>query len=309
MYNAVAENVLGTIGTILWCVQLVPQIIRNFYVKDCEGVPKLMMFLWALSGVPFSIYFFGTDGSIPLRIQPQLFTLFCVVTWIQTLYYPPVQCGIRKVIIYASTFIIIAAGAEAGFILWLRPIYRGGKEWPMLIIGIIAAILIALGLIPPYFELAKRRGRVIGINFVFVGMDSLGALFSLISIVVGTMDILSIVLYAVVIALEAGIFASHIIWYIRFGKKEKAKENPQEWDQEQVTESEYESSQENSQEHSQENSQEQEYKQEYTQEDGQEHENDVDENEEDGRVEVQTQMSRSDKLEYEYNEKYNNYDI
>ena len=286
MYNAVAENVLGTIGTILWCVQLVPQIIRNFYVKDCEGVPS-------------------TDGSIPLRIQPQLFTLCCVVTWIQTLYYPPVQCGLRKVIIYASTFIIIAAGAEVGFILWLRPIYREGKEWPLLIIGVIAAILIALGLIPPYFELAKRRGRVIGINFVFVGMDSLGALFSLVSIVVGTMDILSIVLYAVVIALEFGIFASHIIWYIRFGKKEKAKEKNQEWDQEHVAESAYESSQEYSQEHSQEHSQEPEYKQEY----GQEHENSLNENEEDERVEIQTQVSRSDKFEYECNEKYNNYDI
>lgn len=308
MYNSVAENVLGTIGTILWCIQLVPQIIRNFYVKDCEGVPSVMMFLWALSGVPFSIYFFGTDGSIPLRIQPQLFTLFCVVTWIQTLYYPPVQLGLRKVIIYASTFIIIAAGAEVGFILWLRPIYRGGKEWPMLIIGIIATILIALGLIPPYFELAKRRGRVIGINFIFLCMDSLGALFSLLSIVVGTMDILSIVLYAVVIALEFGIFASHFIWYIRFGKKEKAKENHQEWDQEQVAESEYESSQEGSQEDSQEDSQEHLQAQEYKQEYGQEHENYVHENEEDERVEIQNQISRSDKLEYEY-EKYNNYYI
>lgn len=309
MYNAVAENVLGTIGTILWCVQLVPQIIRNFYVKDCEGVPSVMMFLWALSGVPFSIYFFGTDGSIPLRIQPQLFTLCCVVTWIQTLYYPPVQCGLRKVIIYASTFIIIAAGAEVGFILWLRPIYREGKEWPLLIIGVIAAILIALGLIPPYFELAKRRGRVIGINFVFVGMDSLGALFSLVSIVVGTMDILSIVLYAVVIALEFGIFASHIIWYIRFGKKEKAKEKNQEWDQEHVAESAYESSQEYSQEHSQEHSQGHSQEPEYKQEYGQEHENSLNENEEDERVEIQTQVSRSDKFEYECNEKYNNYDI
>jgi len=248
MYNAVAENVLGTIGTVLWCIQLVPQIIRNFCVKNCEGVPSVMMFLWALSGIPFSIYFFGTDGSIPLRIQPQLFTLCCVATWIQTLYYPPVQYGLKKVIIYAGSFIIIAAGVEAGFILWLRPIYRDGKEWPMLIIGIIATILIALGLIPPYFELAKHRGRVIGINFVFIAMDSLGALLSLLSIVVGTMDILSIVLYAVVIALELGIFLSHIIWYIRFGKKEKAMENNQEWDHEQLAETEYESSQDPSQE-------------------------------------------------------------
>lgn len=220
MYNAVAENVLGTIGTILWCIQLVPQIIRNYKVKDCEGVPSSMMFLWAFSGIPFSIYFFGTDGSIPLRIQPQLFTFFCMVTWGQTLYYPPVKLPVRKVLIYTGIFIIVAIGAEVGFILWLRPVYRHGKHWPMLIFGILASALIALGLIPPYFELAKRKGRVIGINFIFLTMDTLGAVFSLLSIVLGTMDTMSIVLYVIVIVLELGIFSSHIIWYVLFGRKE-----------------------------------------------------------------------------------------
>jgi uncharacterized protein with PQ loop repeat len=89
----------------------------------------------------------------------------------------------------------------------------------MLIIGIIASVLLALGLIPPYFELAKRQGRVVGINFIFLGMDCTGALFSMLSILVGTMDIMSIVLYAIVMALEIGIFLSHAIWWLRIGRK------------------------------------------------------------------------------------------
>ena len=36
----------------------------------------------------------------------------------------------------------------------------------MIILGVIASILLAGGLIPPYFEIWKRRGRVIGINWV-----------------------------------------------------------------------------------------------------------------------------------------------
>ena len=88
MANAVAENVLGTIGTVLWCIQLIPQVIRNYRAKELRRSTPLMMFLWAASGVPFSIYFIATDGSIPLRIQPQLFTFFCTLSWIQTLYYP-----------------------------------------------------------------------------------------------------------------------------------------------------------------------------------------------------------------------------
>ncbi|KAG7192835.1 uncharacterized protein KQ657_001292 [Scheffersomyces spartinae] len=228
MGNDIAENVLGTAGTICWCIQLIPQVIRNYMVKQCEGLPPMMMFLWAASGIPFSIYFIGTDGSIPLRIQPQLFTFFCLCTWCQCLYYPPVQWPIKKVIVYVSAFVLIGGGLEVGLILWLRPLYRDGKEWPMLIVGIIASILLGIGLIPPYFELWKRKGRVVGINFVFLSTDSLGAILSMLSIVVGTMDVMSVILYAIVIFLEVGIFASQIIWYVTGGRtiirQEKAQE-------------------------------------------------------------------------------------
>ncbi|CAK7903598.1 hypothetical protein CAAN1_09S01728 [[Candida] anglica] len=221
MGNNIAENVLATAGTILWCIQLVPQIVRNYRVKDCEGLPPLMMFLWAACGVPFSIYFFGIDGSIPLRIQPQLFTTFCVVAWAQTLYYPPISMKLGRVFLYVGIFVAISAGAEAGFIVWLRPLYRRGTEWPMLVFGILASVLLALGLIPPYFELAKRKGRVVGINFVFLSLDSMGALLSMLSIIVGQFDIMSMVLYAIVLVLEIGIATSHGIWWLRFGRHEK----------------------------------------------------------------------------------------
>lgn len=232
IHNTTAENVLATIGTVLWCVQLVPQIIRNFKVKECTGLPPSMMFLWALSGVPFSIYFYGTDGSIPLRIQPVLFTLFCTISWGQTLFYPPVSMPVRKLCMLVASFCITSAAVMVGLILWLRPLYRRGIEWPMLVIGIIASVLLALGLVPPYFELSKRRGRVVGINFVFLSMDSLGALFSLLSIVVGELDIMSMVLYAIVLAMELGIFTSSFIWYVSGGKQILKQEKREEaWEE------------------------------------------------------------------------------
>ena len=86
----------------------------------------------------------------------------------------------------------------------------------MTIIGIIAATLLAAGLIPPYFEIRKRRGRVIGINWIFLSVDFSGALFSLLSLVVeNTFDILAGVMYSICMALEIGIFGSHIVWLIR----------------------------------------------------------------------------------------------
>lgn len=49
-----------------------------------------------------------------------------------------------------------------------QPLYDRGISYPMVILGVIAGILLAAGLIPPYFEIWKRRGRVVGINWVFV---------------------------------------------------------------------------------------------------------------------------------------------
>ncbi|SCV00422.1 LAME_0G09604g1_1 [Lachancea meyersii CBS 8951] len=216
MISEKAATALATVGTVCWCIQLIPQIIFNYRKKDCEGLPPLMMLLWVTSGIPFAIYFMVTKGNIILQIQPHLFMMFCGVSYVQSLYYPPVQWPRRKIAASVLTLIFVGVGMEIGFTLWLRPLYSRGVHWPSLIFGILASVLLALGLIPPYFELAKRQGRVVGINFVFLFVDSLGAWLSIASVIVGNMDIMGIVLYGVVAALEIGIFASHFIWCCRF---------------------------------------------------------------------------------------------
>ncbi|KAJ3563073.1 hypothetical protein NPX13_g8327 [Xylaria arbuscula] len=40
-------------------------------------------------------------------------------------------------------------GVEAALILTIRPIYRAGNETPVIVIGVVAAILLASGLLPP----------------------------------------------------------------------------------------------------------------------------------------------------------------
>ena len=79
-----------------------------------------------------------------------------------------------------------------------QPIYKSGNETPLIVIGVVAAILLAAGLLPPYAEAWKRRGRIIGINFLFLTIDSLGALFSLFSLVAQhTFDVLGGVMYII----------------------------------------------------------------------------------------------------------------
>lgn len=212
-----AATALATIGTVCWCVQLIPQIIYNYRRKDCTGLPPTMMFLWVVSGVPFGVYFLVTKANIILQIQPHLFMFFCSISWIQSLYYPPRNIPIKRIMIwYVVPMSMFIVGFEIGFTLWLRPVYSHGTKWPALLIGIFAAILLAAGLVPPYFELWKRRGRVVGINFLFLFVDSMGAWFNIASVIVGNMDVMGIVLYSVVAAMEIGIFASHFIWCCRF---------------------------------------------------------------------------------------------
>jgi hypothetical protein len=162
-------------------------------------------------------------------IQPQIFTTLCIVTWAQSLYYPPVQVSKRKLYALIGLFVLVGIALEAGFIIPCRNAYDKGISWPSLIFGIIASILLAVGLVPPYFELAKRRGRVVGINFVFLSLDFSGAFFSALSLAFAReFDVMGIVLYSIVGAMELGIFTSHLIWWIRFGRHEKNEEEEDE---------------------------------------------------------------------------------
>jgi hypothetical protein len=50
------------------------------------------------------------------------------------------------------------------------------------LVGVVAAVLLIIGYVPVPFELWKRRGRVVGIDFWFLTIDWFGAFFSLMAI-------------------------------------------------------------------------------------------------------------------------------
>jgi uncharacterized protein with PQ loop repeat len=56
--HPIAATILGLIGTICWCVQLIPQIYYNWRRKSTDGLPALMMMIWAVctSLFPFSYH-------------------------------------------------------------------------------------------------------------------------------------------------------------------------------------------------------------------------------------------------------------
>lgn len=93
-------------------------------------------------------------------------------------------------------------------------------------IGILAAVLLAAGLIPPYIEIWKHRGEVVGISYMFLSIDCLGGIFSLLSLFAqrGPFDIIAGVQFSVLILLEVIIMIFGAVWKLRVhlrGKKEQ----------------------------------------------------------------------------------------
>lgn len=200
-----------------------------------------MMLLWAGAGVLFGMYFIAQSANISLQIQPQIFTALCLFTYAQCLYYGK-HYRIGKTAVYCVVVSIVCAGLQVAAAIPIREsqLYKSNPSpycWPILMIGIMAALCLAGGLIPPYFELAKHNGQVIGISLPFLCIDSSGALFSFASLwfpqtkadgSTADTDYLGMVLYLIVPAMECGIVTSHLLWWIRIGRHQKKNDKLEE---------------------------------------------------------------------------------
>ena len=119
----------------------------------------------------------------------------------------------------------VDAAVQTGLVFAIRGPYARGIEWPVLLIGIIAFLVMIAGYFPIPFELIKRRGRVVGIDFIFLAIDWFGAFFSLMSLVAQSeFDALFGTLYALCCLIEMSMVTSHLIWRLRTrGIRKRAK--------------------------------------------------------------------------------------
>ncbi|POY71519.1 hypothetical protein BMF94_5440 [Rhodotorula taiwanensis] len=221
--NSVAENVFGTLGAVFWSVQLVPQIWKSWKRKDTAGLSTFMLFLWFLSGVWLGSYSVTSGLSIPLVIQPQLFCLFSAIAWAQCLHY---DSGLGR---RSATFLIlgclaVGGGVEAGLIFGTKALQHHGNERLNTATGVLAAILIIAGLLPQYWEVWKYKA-VVGISLVFLTIDLLGGVWSLLSLVFSPppFDPLAAVSYSSVVVLELGIFFLAAVLNPRYYRKERER--------------------------------------------------------------------------------------
>ncbi|OJD35074.1 pq loop repeat protein [Diplodia corticola] len=211
-------------GAHAWLAQSLTQnrIYTNWRHKQTDGLPWIMPFLWAVAAMPFGVYNIVQNFNIPLQVQPQVFCSLTLICWAQTLIYHE-HWRVWTATLAAVITGLVSGGVEALLILTLRGPYSRGVEWPIITVGVVAAILLAVGLLPMYWEQWKRDGRAKDISFLFLGTDFAGATFSLIALAVQqTFDYLGGILYIVCMVLEIGIVIWHLSWVYRNRRTLKA---------------------------------------------------------------------------------------
>jgi PQ loop repeat len=166
-----------------------------------------MMLLWAVAGVPLGVYNIVEDFNIALQIQPQILTFLSLVTWGQCMYYGN-QWPKRKALSIAVPVALAMGGVEVGLIFAL---WKGkedeGVEWPATLMAVLSAVLLCAGVARHYWDIYKMR-TVRGISFLFVFIDALGDLTSLISVSFQPeLDVLGMVIYGSELLLWIGVFA------------------------------------------------------------------------------------------------------
>ncbi|KAK4498269.1 hypothetical protein PRZ48_010927 [Zasmidium cellare] len=206
MDNPALANVFGTLGAVCWSVQLIPQIVINWRRHNATGLQPTMMMLWAWAGVPLGVYNIVSNFNIALQIQPQILAVLSLLTWIQCYYYEQ-KWSIARSLAVVLPIACIMAGIEVALVFALRIGVKRGVHWPVTLIAVLAAAFLALGVLRHYWDIYVHR-TVRGISFLFVGIDALGDLTSIISVVFQPyLDVLGLVIYGAELVLWIGIFA------------------------------------------------------------------------------------------------------
>jgi hypothetical protein len=78
--------------------------------------------MWSIAALPLGIYVIVQDLNVPLIVQPQLFALFSLLSWIQCMYYGHARSRAWCVVVVASTLVLYGA-FETGMVFALRVRY------------------------------------------------------------------------------------------------------------------------------------------------------------------------------------------
>ncbi|PPR03200.1 hypothetical protein CVT26_008048 [Gymnopilus dilepis] len=209
-HNAVAEQVFGTIGTICWTIQLVPQVWKSYRSKDTTGLSHWLVLIWAIASIFLGVYVVVQKLNIPLMVQPQSFGFLAFICWGQCQYYGAKR-SLKMTIFLTVTGMIMSGILEFVLVLAVQAAHGRPRERATQFFGIFASILVAAGLFPQYWEIYKHR-EVIGLSMIFMAVDFMGGVFSVLSLVFKEdFDVIAAITYASVIVLDGIVILAALI--------------------------------------------------------------------------------------------------
>ncbi|KAI0731363.1 PQ loop repeat-domain-containing protein [Earliella scabrosa] len=227
--NPTAENVLGTIGTICWTVQLIPQVWKSWRTKSTDGLSEYLMLLWGLSGTFFGVYVIVLNLNVPLIVQPQLLAVLSYLSWAQCLYYGRKWSRLTSTLSYLA-IILGSGGFEAGMVFAVKPAHERGNDGPVQFFGIASTVLLSVALLqvpslcyhrPQYYEIYKYK-EVVGISILFMLIDMAGGVFSDLSLAFKEeFDVVAGVTYSLVVVLDAVVILCALILNPRAARRRK----------------------------------------------------------------------------------------
>ncbi|KAL4873919.1 hypothetical protein BDV12DRAFT_191787 [Aspergillus spectabilis] len=219
MDNPVAANVLGTMGAVLWSLQLLPQIWKNWRRHGSETLSPAFFLSWAIAGVPLGVYNITDNFNIALRVQPNMIIFLSLWTWSQCKYYGA-KWSRKKVVLLAMAMALVFGGVEAGLVFALRVAREQGYKWPLTLMAILAALLLAGGVLRHYVDMIRTRSDA-GISLKFAILDASGDVASLLSVIFQpSLNILGLVIYASELVIWLGLMAV-VIYFRGPGRREE----------------------------------------------------------------------------------------
>ncbi|OCF35448.1 hypothetical protein I316_03000 [Kwoniella heveanensis BCC8398] len=202
--NKTTENILATVGAVLWAIQGIPQVVKSYRTQSTKGLSPYLMLLWMASGLFFCTYVVTRDLAIPAVIQPHASLIIYTISWGQCLYY---SCGysLIKTILCAGGALLAGAAFEGASIAGLLAGKRHGTEIPMVVYGYASTVIAVIGILPQYYEIYKQK-EVIGLSITFVITDLVGAVCLIAALFLRErVDIAGLATYALTFAMVLGI--------------------------------------------------------------------------------------------------------
>ena len=237
-----AANVFGTMGAILWSlqvwlflsitfmvwlltfVQLLPQIWKNWRRHDTEGLSGVFFMSWAIAGVPLGVYNIADDFNVALKIQPNILIFLSLVTWSQCHYYGEKKWSLSKVTIFSTIMAAGLGGIETGLVFALRVARDRGHDWASTLMAVVAAVLLAGGVLRHYVDMYRTRSDA-GLSLRFAVLDASGDVASILSVVFQpSLSILGLVIYGSELVIWIGLIAIVIFFRATHSRRTRPSE-------------------------------------------------------------------------------------